>query len=39
MVYQDEVDTLFEVLTEAHWLRTAGETREKVEGWVRISLR
>ncbi len=39
MVRQDEVDTLLEVLTEARWLRTAGEPTEKVEWWVRVSLR
>ena len=39
MVCQNEVDTLLEVLTEARWLRTAGEPPEKVEWWVRVSLR
>ena len=39
MVDQGEADTLFAVLTEASWLRDAGEPEAKVEWWVRVSLR
>ena len=39
MVCQKEVETLMAVLTQAGWLRAAGEPAENVEWWSRVSLR
>ncbi len=38
MVCDEEVDLLAEILTEARWLRAAGEPGKNVEWWVRMSL-
>ena len=38
MVCDEEVDILGEILTEAQWLRSAGESARSVELWMRASL-
>ena len=38
MVCDGEVDILGEILTEARWLRSVGESARNVELWMRASL-
>ena len=39
MVCQDDVESLVAILTEARWLRVSGEPVDRIESWVRASLR